>query len=512
MAAMEDAVGDAIQEVQAFVFPRRIRLKEFFNDFDPLRSGRCTLPHFARALDQAGLRLTEECAEMLADHFTEAGGRVMKPQNVNYAKFCQAVDEVFNTGDPSMGRMTSSPSSTMLGTKSRMAASASSTALGASFRRSPVDDEERLMNLLHKVAVLCKTRGVVLKYCYTDCDRSAIASPARMNPKTGGKVTRNQFIRNFPFKKEMADWELEMLAECYRVGGPEGTVVGDVHFMALHNDVTEAMIHEMPPFPRSDLHLKPDESTWSHQQMHPVQKLQSKVVERRLRLSEHFQDFDPLRKGVCTVGQAKTVFTMMDLTKEIDRVEFDTVAGTYMRDDGLFCYKDFCADIDAGFATPNLEADPLAVTAMPDATSTAPGRRNRVAMTPSKQKRVDALEDSLRSRVQKRGIFLKPMFQDMDRTNRGHVTRNQFARILHMLGFELDERQIGLLCIKYCDLGNHNDFNYIDFLKSVDPPDEDTELATEQQAQPHQEISSSKYFDARGTVRSMDRMGSPLMA
>uniref|UniRef100_A0A7S2MSP4 EF-hand domain-containing protein n=1 Tax=Alexandrium andersonii TaxID=327968 RepID=A0A7S2MSP4_9DINO len=435
---------------------------------------------------------------MIADHFTEAGGRAVRPQVVSYAKFCQAVDEVFNTGDQTTNvKMTSSPSSTMM---------------GASFRRNDVDDEERLMNLLHKVAVLCKTRGIVLKYCFTDQDRAPNASPSRMNPKAGGKVTKNQFIRNFPFKKEFADWELEMLAERYRVGGPESTSVGDVHFMALHNDVTEAMDHEMPPYPRSDLFLKPDDTEWSHQKLHPVQKLQSRVVEKRLRLYEHFQDFDPLRKGVCTVGQTKTVFTMMDLTKEIDRVEFDMVAGAYMRDDGLFCYKDFCNDIDRGFTTPNLETDPLAMTTMPDATSTALGRRNRITMTPNRGKRVDELEDQLRSRVRKRGIFLKPMFQDMDRTNRGHVSRNQFARILHMLGFELDERQIGLLCAKYCDLGNHNDVNYVDFMKSIDPPDEDQELAMEQNQAPHQEVQCSKYFDARGTVRPLDRVGSPLIA
>mmetsp|Transcript_45415 Transcript_45415/g.131481 ORF Transcript_45415/g.131481 Transcript_45415/m.131481 type:complete len:501 (+) Transcript_45415:77-1579(+) len=500
MGSAEEAIGEIITEVQGYVFPRRIRLKEFFNDFDPLRCGRCTLPHFCRALDVAGLRLSEQQMEILAGHFVEGGGRVTKPQTVSYVKFCEAIDEVFNTGDPGIEMMTSSPSSTML------------RSMGRSFQRNDVADEERVMNLLHKVAVLCKTRGIVLKYCYTDHDRAAIASPSRTNPKTGGKVTKNQFIRNFPFKKDFAEWELELLAERYRVGGPESTASGDVHFMALHNDVTEAMHHEMPPFPRSDLLLKADETEWTHQKLHPVQKLQSKVVERRLRLYEHFQDFDPLRKGVCTVGQAKTVFTMMDLTKELDRVEFDMVAGTYMRDDGLFCYKDFCADVDRGFSIPNLETDPLMVTAMPDASSTAPGRRNRITMTPSKLKRVDGLEDQIRSRVRKRNMFLKPMFQDMDRVNRGHVSKNQFARVLHMLGFELDERQIGLLCAKYCDLGNHNDVNYVDFMRNVDPCDEDLELAITQDEAPYQEKQCSKYFDARGGVRQMDRVRSPLIA
>merc|ERR1712241_936672 len=109
------------------------------------------------------------------------------------------------------------------------------------------------------------------------------------------------------------------------------------------------------------------------------------------------------------------------------------------------------------------------------------------------------------------GIYLKPMFQDMDKTNQGHVSRGQFSRVMSMLGFELDETSIGLLCGVYCDLGNHNDFNYVDFLKALDPSNGE-ELAMEQAMSPLHDNSSSKYFDARGTVRPLDLMGSPLMA
>mmetsp|Transcript_3357 Transcript_3357/g.7696 ORF Transcript_3357/g.7696 Transcript_3357/m.7696 type:complete len:496 (+) Transcript_3357:78-1565(+) len=491
----DQEIGDLVRYVQSSIFPRRVRLREFFVDFDPLRSGRCTAPHFQRALDMANVRLSEEDIERLVRHFVDNGPRVQKPQNVNYVRFCEAINEVFNHGDPNP-RMTSSPSTTQMMT----------------FHRNPVHNEEHLMHLLHRVAMLCKSRGVVLKSCFTDHDRAAIASPSRMNPKTGGKVTKSQFIRNFPFRRDITEDDLDLLAERYRVGGPECTATGDVHFMALHNDVTEALNHEMPPFPRSDLYLKSDGTEWSHHRLHPVEKLQSKVVEKRLRLYEHFQDFDALRKGVCTVGQVKTVFTMMGLSgKDLDKVDFDTITSAYMRDDGMFRYKEFCEDIDRGFTVPNLEKDPLAVISMPDASSTAPGRRNRITMTPTRMGKIQQLEDKMRSRVKKRGIYLKPMFQDMDRTNQGHVSRSQFARVMCMLGFELDEVAIGLLCSVYCDLGNHNDFNYVDFLKAVDPPNEDTELAMEQATAPYQDHLSSKYFDARGTVRPLDRM-SPLLA
>eukprot|EP00435_Cladocopium_sp_Y103_P009691 s1711_g2.t1 len=93
----EDAVADLISRIQVFCYPRRIRVKEFFNDFDPLRRwhGRCTIINFARALDTLGMQgLTDEEVDNLAEHFTEHGAHVAPPQVVNYVKFCEAIDRV----------------------------------------------------------------------------------------------------------------------------------------------------------------------------------------------------------------------------------------------------------------------------------------------------------------------------------------------------------------------------------------------------------------------------------
>mmetsp|Transcript_142482 Transcript_142482/g.246846 ORF Transcript_142482/g.246846 Transcript_142482/m.246846 type:complete len:82 (+) Transcript_142482:17-262(+) len=80
-----------------------------------------------------------------------------------------------------------------------------------------------------------------------------------------------------------------------------------------------------------------------------------------------------------------------------------------------------------------------------------------------------------------------------------------------MLGFELEPPEIALLCSIYCDLGNHNDFNYSDFIKSCDPPNEDDEMAMQQMMSPYQDMAPSKYFDSIGQkVRPLDRQ-SPIM-
>merc|ERR1712096_409877 len=73
--------------------------------------------------------------------------------------------------------------------------------------------------------------------------------------------------------------------------------------------------------------------------------------------------------------------------------------------------------------------------------------------------------------VQRR-IFLKPMFLDFDPCRSGHISKNQFARALGSLGFELTEDETNILATKYCDLGNKHDMNYVWFCKYCDPPTE----------------------------------------
>eukprot|EP00434_Breviolum_minutum_P010931 symbB.v1.2.009637.t1/scaffold617.1/size180324/3 len=69
------------------------------------------------------------------------------------------------------------------------------------------------------------------------------------------------------------------------------------------------------------------------------------------------RDFDPLRKGYCAASQVKTVLTILNLSKIVTREDYDQLIETYAREDGMFCYGDFCADVNKVFATPNLEKD-----------------------------------------------------------------------------------------------------------------------------------------------------------
>jgi len=475
----DEKINDIVQRLRVFAYPRRIRFREFFNDFDPLRCGRCTRAQMVRALGTIGCKdLDADEVQFLADYFEDHTGKAEKPQTVDYYNFCNLVEEVYVEGNPEQLNSASSPGSTMMST----------------FRPQSIEDEEEVMHALHRVATLCSTRRVDLKSCFTDFANAAVPHPSRPNARRGGKVTAMQFKRLFPFMKDFGEQELNLIMDRYR------TKSGDIHFQALHNDVSTIMQTGQQPFPTSHLVLRADDTEWSQDALTPVQKLQSKCVEKRVRLYEQFQDFDPLRKGFCTVGQVKTVLTLTNLGKEITKQDFDKLCYTYMRDDGLFSYAAFCADIETGFTCPGLEKSPLSVIGRPDATTTLPARRNNICVSADRRAICKQVEDKIRSRVCLRRVLIKPMFADMDKTNRGFITRNQFARAMMSLGFELTEIEIGILSSFYCNLGNHLDFNYVDFVKSVDPPDDEVQMASMQMSSPFVDFVPKKYFDTLGRV------------
>eukprot|EP00929_Paragymnodinium_shiwhaense_P029812 TRINITY_DN17013_c0_g1_i1.p1 TRINITY_DN17013_c0_g1~~TRINITY_DN17013_c0_g1_i1.p1 ORF type:complete len:489 (+),score=133.56 TRINITY_DN17013_c0_g1_i1:80-1546(+) len=478
--SQDERVGDIIHRIQVFVFPRRIRTREFFHDFDHLRIGRCTRKQVYRAFCTMNFNgLSESEADLLADYFTDRGGKVLEPQVVNYYKLCDLIDACYvEESNPDPLISASSPGTTML----------------CSFRPASFEEEETVMHIIHRVASLCKARGVHFKECFSDHANLSTPNPSRQNPFKGGKCTVPQFIRSFPFTKDFGEADVFLLIERYK------TKTGDIHFQALHNDISEVMHTDPPPFPTSTLVMRADHTDWAHNAMDPAEKIKCKVIEKRIRLYEHFQDFDPLRKGYCTVGQVKTVFTLLNIAKEINKNDFEKLVFAFLREDGLFCYADFCAEVDSGFTRPGLEKEPQAVVNLPDATSTSAARRNHQRTHDERRRQAQLIEEKIRTRTRLRRILLKPFFKDMDRAKRGFITRNQFSRAMGNLGFTLSEVEIGLIASIYCNYGNHLDFNYLDFVAAVDPNDEDIEVAMQQAFSPMQNDGPSRYFDTLGRI------------
>jgi len=491
-AEPEIDIAPLIRRIQDHVFPRRIRVKEYFVDYDPLKCGRVTRDQFVRAVGLFGARLTAAEVSALVLHCTEMGRQVRGPQDVNYQKLCMTIDEVFVTQrlekDP--GHDVAKPGAL----------------LRKGFIPNAVEDQERLEQVLHKVTLLSRTRGINFRTFFQDCDRADSAS--LIVPRRSGKVSLEQFRRNFPFMKaDFSDVDVELLVQRYK------TCDGQVHYQALTDDLNNGIVENFDAeCPQSPGVLRPGSALWEHDSLSALEKLRSIVCARRVRLRELFFDFDRLRKGKCTFSQMRTVFSILKLDG-ISEEDFDALYDLYKTEDNMVRYMQMCDDVDEAFTPKGLERDPMAVSKMPDRAATQHARRNKMAVTPSVLQAVEDLQDRLAKLVRQRRPLLRAAFQDHDRVRKGHVTRSQCMRVMHSLGFEMKEAEVALLCKVYCDLGNKQEFNYLDFCAAVDDPHRYADTAATKKFDEHscryiakqscsasQAVKPSRYFDMEGRI------------
>ena len=80
-----------IERLKADVFRGRLRLREFFKDFDPLRAGVVTEAKFRTALDESGLRLADPELTTLSAHFADP----TDPKRVRYEDLLNQINSVF---------------------------------------------------------------------------------------------------------------------------------------------------------------------------------------------------------------------------------------------------------------------------------------------------------------------------------------------------------------------------------------------------------------------------------
>merc|ERR1711981_902444 len=86
-----DDLDDVIARIRTSCSQQRIRVGEFFRDFDKLRSGYITAAQFRIGLNMGKLNISNTEFKMLCEHFKapKAG------EHVCWRDFCDMVDEVF---------------------------------------------------------------------------------------------------------------------------------------------------------------------------------------------------------------------------------------------------------------------------------------------------------------------------------------------------------------------------------------------------------------------------------
>ncbi|KAH9519717.1 hypothetical protein Btru_070724 [Bulinus truncatus] len=437
------AVASNVEEnLRVLAHTKRIRVNEFFQDYDKLRSGFISASQFFRCLWQTlSVKLSEDEERALCLKYG-----LSNDGKINYKRFCDAIDLTFDPnniyGSPDIQKVEPPE---YLGTL-------------RSKRPLTVDAESRLVNILRRMQQFYNIRGINLRTQFEDFDKHH-----------QGVVSESQFYRNFPGPGDIDEEDIKVLVEKYNDPKNPGLInYLNLHHdvIAVHNYVQQEKIPENPLtkqtvdmvalFPKEDPTLA-----------EILDKIRIAVFKNGIRTIEFFKDHDKLRSGVITDNQFVCGLALAcGKEAQLSRGEIQKLVEYYRLPDGRVQYKQFCDNMEHAFSIPDLERKPTETVERP-----AKGSLFR-ALKPlpeDDEQRVFEILTALSDKVGKERIMLYQYFKDFDRSKAYTrvVTPSQFARILHFLGLDVSQGDLKLIINKFQD-PTSGDVNYPAFVQAID--------------------------------------------
>lgn len=154
-------MSDVVTKVKTLVFKNRIRLKEFFSDFDKLRCGNVSQTQFKSGLSMAGLALSAEEMTFLVNEFAAED----QPGLVNYRNFCAAIDDVFGKT-----HLEKTPSQVVPQYPDGLVDTARFTMKPST--KLAANNDGRLDSILEALAYHCRTKRIQVKPFFDDASRN----------------------------------------------------------------------------------------------------------------------------------------------------------------------------------------------------------------------------------------------------------------------------------------------------------------------------------------------------
>ncbi|XP_022079913.1 uncharacterized protein LOC110973400 [Acanthaster planci] len=434
----EPAVDSIEDRIRKFMLSKRVRVAEFFKDFDNLRSGCVTASQFKRCLDQGFSSILAEAEEeLLIEKFKEKDGMV------NYKRFADVIECTFQ------------PNNLRVEPKSQTIEPDEFLGTTRSIRPLSPASVQKVNTIIERIAPYYKYHGINISSSYTDFDRHHI-----------GTVTDSQFARSFPRPPGLEDEEVNLLIRRYL----DPNTSNLCNYLNFHNDVEaakERLVENLfDPLPENNYNIPRVEKA-DDELKELFKRIQIAVHKHGIRTTEFFCDHDKLRSGIITENQFQCGL-MLCVGKEagLTRGEVQRLADYYKQPDSRVRYKEFCHLMENAFNEPHLEKKPETRVYRPPQGHLS---RSLNPLNQQEEARVAKILDELASTVQRRRLMCFPHFKDYDRSKAytRNVTPSQFRRILHFLGINVESEDFKLLCRKF-EEPRGGDVNYPAFVQAID--------------------------------------------
>ncbi|KAK3798859.1 hypothetical protein RRG08_050238 [Elysia crispata] len=437
------AVASAVEEnIRTVAQTKRIRVNEFFQDYDKLRSGFVSAPQFFRCLWQTlSLKLNEDEERALCLKYG-----LLDNGKINYKRFCDVIDLNFD------------PKNIYASPESQKVVPLEYLGTIRSKRPLTVDSESRLVGILRRMQQFYNVRGINLRTQYEDFDRHH-----------KGVVSESQFYRNFPGPIDIDEEDMKTLVEKYNDPNNPGLV----NYLNLHHDVLAVhkfVLAEKDPrqtFVNRDVDMVSLFPAKDPTLAEILDKIRVSVYKNGIRTIEFFKDHDKLRSGVITENQFVCGLALAcGKEAQLSRQEIQKVVEYYRLPDGRIQYKEFCDAMENAFNIPDLEKKPTESVQRPLRGTLSRGLK---PLTETEEQRLHEVINTIADKVATDRIMIYQYFKDYDRSRAYTrvVTPTQFARILHFLGLNVNNQDLLLLLNKFQDPAS-GDVNYPAFVQAVD--------------------------------------------
>ena len=325
---------------------KRVRITEFFLDFDKLRKGAVTKDQFRRVLSMQGFGLTDGEYQGLEEKYHNEDG------HMNYVAFCDSIDSVFT-----IKGIDKDPTATVKQPTVQ-------DSLQARRKKVELDEEaaKKLFEVLQVAAKLVLTQRILMKPFFQAFDVTQC-----------GYVTKTQFSRVIAqVGLRPTEETLNIILKYYMNRGN----LEEVNYVDFVNDVDKPeSIYLIPEKDFSLGHVKRLDQQRQEKLMARTQiarrqpegvedvlaLIRQKVKEERVRLAEFLRDFDKLRCGAIPATQFRIGLNMGKI--DLSNSEFDALCERFQAEPGKVRWREFVDLVEEVFTTKGLEQSPTAEVA-----------------------------------------------------------------------------------------------------------------------------------------------------
>lgn len=440
---------DLMALIRNHILVNSLRVCEYFQDFDSLRSGSITKSQFKRCLSNLGLsalgkhKLSDPQFEILCQYYVNPN----QPDKILWTKFMDDIESVFTQPNLEKNPTYKVPPQEVFctpkpGTMDWSNASKDHAAL--------VD--ETMVRLKARV----QQRRLLAKPTFDDFDRH-----------NNGHVTRGQFRQCLTMLElNCAEDEMQAL---------EAKYVNDVGFnyMSFLHDLEP---QEPPKFKYTERlkelrEVNEKKNLPSNPVLADLEEvltgIKNKVVKERVSVLEFMRDYDKLRTGRISKENFRRA---LDLCKfELKESEIALIEDKYKAYGypNFVEYLVFVDEIESVFTTKHLEKAPMVEPQQ----FRPPVEWQLNQLPPEAEAMYNCCMNRLAEKVRKNRIQLFPLFEDYDRVHNGTVSRSQFRRVLSELELDklvaTEQEWKCLYNVFDVKIGGKNDVNYNGFCDTI---------------------------------------------